>query len=136
MGYLTTITIYNDGCDQIKKYPEEFAEKVYLACLGHFTDSRQSIKGSFGLGLKGSFGLGYHANLVTVQKPRHADDHTIYVHRGNTVVEMNAWSKDCEKLAQTHPSFFEDLLKQMDQQVKELKKLKKRLNEKDSQHGK
>jgi hypothetical protein len=128
MGYLTTITIYNDGCDQIKKYPEEFAEKVYLACLGHFTDSGQLIKGSFG--------LGYHANLVTVQKPRHADDHTIYVHRDNTVVEMNAWSKDCETLARTHPSFFDELLKQMENQVKELKKLKKRLDEKDSQHDK
>lgn len=127
MGFLTTITIYNDGCDQIKKHPKEFAEKVYLACLGEFTDRGP---------VKGSFGLGYHANLVTVQKPRHADDHTIYVHGGNTVVEMNAWSKDCESLAKRHPDFFDSLLKQMERQVKELKTMKKRINAEDSQHSK
>lgn len=27
MGYLTTFTIYNDGCDLVKKHPEKFAEE-------------------------------------------------------------------------------------------------------------
>ena len=81
MGYLTTITIYNDGCDLLKENAKEFAEKTHLACLGRVS----------GLSTD-SFGVGNHGNLVTVQKPRHADDKTVYVHAGNTVVEMSPYS--------------------------------------------
>lgn len=73
MGYLTTVTIYNDGCDQLKKYPKDLAEKLYNACSGRERDY---------------IGLGNHANLITLQKPRHADDHTLYMHAGNTVIDV------------------------------------------------
>ena len=32
MGYLTTITIYNDGCDQLIKNKEKVADILYNAC--------------------------------------------------------------------------------------------------------
>lgn len=115
MGYLTTITIYNDGCDLIKKYPKEFAEKVYDSCLGVYTIDKSS----------NTFGLGYHGNLVTVQKPRHADDHTIYVHNGNTLVEVNAYSKDFKTLLKNNPDFANKLIKQLKDEVKSLNKLLK-----------
>jgi len=115
MGYLTTITIYNDGCDQITKFPKEFAEKVHNACSGVY--SRQDWN-------EGSFGLGYHANLVTVQAPRHMDDSTIYVHMGNTVCEMNAYSERTRNQMYSSPKFFDEMLKEMERQVKMLKKLK------------
>ena len=113
MGYLTTVTFYNDGADQINKHPLDLADKLDMACLGVFTRDGKS----------GSFGLGYHSNLVTVQRPRHADDHTIYVHMGNTLSEMNANSVDTKDLAKNHPDFFKQMLKEMEDQVKELKKL-------------
>ena len=77
MGYLTTITIYNDSADQIKKHPRELAEKIDLACSGF-----QITRG------RNFDGLGNAANILTLQKPRHADDHTLYLHAGNTVTDV------------------------------------------------
>lgn len=118
MGYLTTFTIYNDGCDLVKKHPEKFAEEIYNGCLGvHSRDGRSSD----------SFGLGYHANLVTVQKPRHADDETVYVHSGNTVVEFNPSSKDFKDLAKRNPSYVKSMLNLMKERVKEAEEMIKAL---------
>lgn len=119
MGYLTTITIYNDGCDQIPKNAQDFADKVKDACSGIYT--RGGINRP-----AGEFGVGNHCNLVTVQHPRHADDHTVYVHAGNTVVEMNVFSQETAELLEKHPAFFDTLLGEMELQVKELKQLKKK----------
>ena len=77
MGYLTTITIYNDGADELKKHPEELAEALDQACRGIQRNQGRRWEG-----------LGSHANLLTLQKPRHADDHTLYLHAGNTVVDV------------------------------------------------
>ncbi len=83
MGYLTTITIYNDSADQLKKHPKELAEKLDLACSGV-----QIARG------RNYDCLGNDANMLTLQKPRHADDHTLYLHAGNTVTDVyNAESK-------------------------------------------
>jgi hypothetical protein len=116
MGYLTTITIYNDGLDQIEKNPKEFTEKTCRACLGVY--SRND-------GSENSFGVGNHGNLVTVQAPRHMDDSTIYVHMGNTVCEMNAYSMRTSELMQHSTQFFDKMLKEMEEQVKLLKKRRK-----------
>jgi hypothetical protein len=115
MGYLTTFTIYNDGVDQIEINPEKFVTKLRMGCHGGLTRDNDSQ----------SFGHGYHANLVKVQKPRHADDPTCYVHMGNTVVEINPYSKDTLKIIQDNPEYFENILKYMEQNIKELKKMKK-----------
>jgi len=64
MCYLTTFTIYNDGADQLTNNTEKFCKKLQEGCYGVYTKDGES----------GSFGHGYHGNLVTVQKPRHADD--------------------------------------------------------------
>ena len=74
MGYLTTFTIYNDGASELKKHPKKLADTLYTACSGDM-DYRWA-------------GLGSHANLITVQKPRHADEHTLYLHAGNTVTDV------------------------------------------------
>lgn len=107
MGYLTTFTVYNDGCDLIKKYPQEFADKIYYACSN--TSKSQSI------------GLGGFANMIEAQKTRHADDRTCYVHLGNTVTEMNYYSSETKNLMKTNRKFFEDLLKEMDFHSRKLK---------------
>lgn len=81
MGYLTTITIYNDGCDQIIKNKEKVADILYNACSGEYNNSYRTV------------GLGNHANLFTIQKPRHADDTTLYLHSGNTVIDVSEIKK-------------------------------------------
>lgn len=108
MGNLTTLTIYNDGIDQIKQHPQQFADKVYEAAT--------SMKGPV------SVRIGNHCNLVKVQKSRHADDSTVYVHMGNTVCEMSAYSDETLRVMMESPDFFEKMLKEMNQQVKILKK--------------
>lgn len=77
MGYLTTVTIYNDCADQLKTNPNGLAEDLYNACL-----SVQRNRG------KNYLSLGNCVNGVILQKPRHADDHTLYMHAGNTVIDV------------------------------------------------
>ena len=98
MGYLTSFTIYNDGCDEILKHKEEFAEKIYKACSSNETTT---------------FELGCHANLVICQKTRHADDTTVYVHMGNTLCEMNPYSTETINLMKRSPEFFKSMVKLM-----------------------
>jgi hypothetical protein len=115
MGYLTTFTIYNDHVDQISIDTEKFVRKLQMGCNGSLTRDKDSE----------SFGHGYASNIVQVQRPRHADDHTCYVHMGNTLVEMNPFSKETKRIMENHSDFFDDLLKHMETTVKELKKMKK-----------
>lgn len=77
MGYLTTITIYNDSADELEKNPKELAKKLTAACNGS-----QLLHG------RDYDSLGNAANILTLQKPRHSDDHTLYMHAGNTVIDV------------------------------------------------
>ena len=105
MGYLTTFTIYNDGVDLVKENAQDFANKIYDAATSH--EPCEIPVGNF-------------ANLVRVQKTRHADDHTLYVHMGNTVVEVNPYSPETQKMMQNNPKFFKKILDYLNDQVKEL----------------
>lgn len=97
MGNLTTVTIYNDGIDQIPKHAQEFADALYRAAQS--TSDPQIIP------------VGNFANLVKVHPFRHADAHTTYVHMGNTVCEMNAWCKETKRIMRERPEFFARMLK-------------------------
>ncbi len=74
MGFLRTITLYNDRWHQhkIRANPElfvkELTEAMDRADRDHLPDR-----------------LGY----MRVYPSRHADDHTVFVHRGNAVVDIN-----------------------------------------------
>jgi hypothetical protein len=113
MGYLTTLTIYNDGAHLIKPNAQEFADGVYEAMV------TTSVRGPMDLP------VAHFVNCVRVQRSRHADDHTVYVHKGNCLTEMNAYSEDTRELLKRNPQFFEKLLDEMKWQVRELGKLLK-----------
>jgi len=118
MGYLTTITIRNDALQTIQDNADVFMEKLLCFC------------GSWGsLGREEYFGVGNHGNPVVLQTPRHADSCTIYVHMGNTVVEMNPYSEHTEEMLARSPDFFDRVLKFMESEVRELKALKKRVKQ-------
>lgn len=117
MGYLTTITFLNDASDQYDKHPDRLVEIVHDAVCNH--------KCSRNGGKSYDEGIGNHCNAITVQRSRHADDHTTYVHMGNGVTEMNPWSADTKDLLERIPDVFDQYLSYMDQQVKALKKMKK-----------
>ena len=105
MGFLTTITIYNDSADQLIKHPEDLAEKLYNACNG-VQINRGNDHDS----------LGNAGNILTLQKPRYADDHTLYLHAGNTVIDVyNAESEWA----------INQFIVEMEYHLKRLKKLRK-----------
>lgn len=122
MGCLTTFTIYNDGIDRIRDNAQDLADKLYeAASAGRTTDY---------------IGIGSFCNLVKVQKPRHADDHTVYVHMGNTVCEMSAYSEETLKTMMQSTDFFEKMLDEMARQCRMLRKqLKEYKEERNAIHG-
>lgn len=60
MGFMTIISILNDGWDAIKSNPEEFIKNIERGML-------------FGGSSVRSFGVGYHANPMMVKSSKHAD---------------------------------------------------------------
>lgn len=107
MGFLTTFTIYNDGIDGIRKDSKEFCDNLYFAAIrGEVSDVAH----------------GNHCNLVKVQKTRHADDHTIYIHMGNTLCELNAYSDETLKGLENHQEYYESMINFMEREAKSLKK--------------
>ena len=117
MGYLTTLNFLNDASDQYDKHPERLVEIISDAITNH--------KCSRNGGHSYEEGIGNHANAITVQRSRHADDHTIYIHMGNCVSEVNPWSADTKDVLERFPDVFDQYVSFMDQQVKQLKKMKK-----------
>lgn len=112
MGYLTTFTVYNDGIHLVKENAQDFADKIYDAAGGARSATCDISVGNFG-------------NLVRAQKPRHADDHAVYVHMGNSVFEMNPYSNETKNLCERNPEFFERAVKFLEKEVKELKNILK-----------
>ena len=109
MGYLTTITIRNDGCADIEPNAEEFAKKIYKACcIGTNPFEIES--------------LGGHCNLIIPQKPRHADDHTLYIHARNDVLDVSNINENNCSLDMLNIAIHE-----MNYQLKRLRSLKKSL---------
>jgi hypothetical protein len=110
MGFISLISIYNDGAGELIYNPIEFTDKIYrIACNAN---------------KPGAFGVGYHANCVNYQKVRHASDTTIYVHAGNCITDMNSYSDDVEALLNRNPEFFDELLDILDLHNKRLKKMR------------
>ena len=71
--------------------------------------------------------VGNAANILTLQKPRHADDHTLYMHAGNTVVDVYNADKTDWALNQ--------FISEMEYHLKRLKAIKKERKEKKMENG-
>ena len=106
MGFLTTVTIRNDGLDQIEKHPEEFMENLLNAI--------RENKGE-------EIPCGNHCNVAIVQKSRHADDWALYVHAGNSVTHVGAWNEESERFNKVNPEFFKGMVQYIIDQGKALK---------------
>ena len=107
MGFLTTITIYNDSISEILNNKEEFAEKCYNACCSQESGTISLNGGS----------VGKH------QIPRHSHDETIYIHSGNTLIELNPFSKETKRLSKYNPIWYKGMIRLMKFRYEELKKL-------------
>jgi hypothetical protein len=81
MGFMTDITILNDGWDQIAKNPKEFVEKMSSLMRGGYMDYDDPNRDSFGVG---SYG-----NQVQVGGSHHADDPRLYLSHLNSLTPLN-----------------------------------------------
>ena len=126
MGFLTTITIYNDGVHLINpdsmtaEQKDIFIRKIYDACAG--LDPKQRKRKSI------EIGFNHFANMINVQFPRHADDVTVFVHYGNCVLNINAYDGDFKTLSNNMPDV---LKKYIDIAQSIITDAKKKLKEKE-----
>ncbi len=103
MGFLTTITLYNDhnyNLIDADKFVEELIKRRDEA-------NREHKAISWGGAI--------------VQPSRHADDYTIYVHYGNMVLNLNPYCKDFEDLMDS-PEILKKFIDVADGVVKDAKK--------------
>ena len=110
MGYLTTFTIHNDALGAFEKNPKGFAEALFKG-MQQASMEHKAVSVPFDS----------YANYITVEPSRHADDHTIFVHRGNTVVNLNPWNEDFKELVARNPEVALDYIKTAELLIKEAK---------------
>ncbi len=115
MGYLTTITFYNDAAHDLRNHPEEVSKLIY--------DAQSGVQKNRG---RDYDPIGSHANPVIIQRPRHADDTTLYLHAGNTVIDLA--EADSEWAINT-------AITEMEWQLKNLIEKKKALEENKTNKG-
>lgn len=111
MGYLTTITIYNDAQHKFKQYPMEFGQSILNGI-----DQAQLECREVSVPFRG------YGNYISVQPPRHADDTTVYVHCGNAVMNMNPWGKEFQAMVSTCPDYVRKSIKIAEDMIKEAKR--------------
>jgi hypothetical protein len=116
MGNLTTITFYNDAYWDIEKNPQQVMENILAGMDGSLHQDQDTMGSAYAP-------IGSHSNAMTVQRTRHANSKTVYVHMGNTVMDMDPYSEQIRKLKKNNPEFYNQLLSKLKETVKELEKL-------------
>ena len=110
MGYLTTITIYNDALGAFESDPENFGKRIFE---GMELANRQYKEVSVGFN-------GY-ANYISIQPSRHADAETIYLHSGNSVFNLCPYGKDFKELAERSPELAQEFVERAQRIVTDAK---------------
>ena len=118
MGTLTTITLHNDAQHVFEKYPEEFAKALFEG----MHNAERSGK---------SEDIGFHGycNYIQVNPPINADISHLYVHYGNTVTKVSAYSSEFKELCERCPDFVESLIEITKQQLERMKRTLKEVKE-------
>jgi hypothetical protein len=106
MGMNTVIMFRNDAYDDFEKNPEQTVQNI-LAAMRNAKNHH--------------YGVGSSANPMEPMKSIHADTNTVYIHSGNTLVEMNAYSDRMERLMIQFPDFFNSMFETLKWTVKSLK---------------
>jgi len=107
MGFLTTITVYNDRWHEIEDNPVEFVEDI----------DKYISKGKMDR-------FDYALAQTKVHRTRHADDKTVYVHIGNTVIDVNPFNGEMERIRDEFPKFYNQIVDQLEYTLKKLKQKK------------
>jgi hypothetical protein len=111
MGYLTTITLYNDALHEFQKDPAGFAEALFDG-INHANNRHREVSVPFHS----------HANYISVQPSRHADDDTLYIHTGNCVVQINKYDENFVAFIDHNPALALDFIKRAQRLLTEARK--------------
>lgn len=119
MGYMTTITILNDGFGNIEKDPQKFTDNIKDGMNGinrWDLTKRKNIN---------SYGVGNHTNLMEVAKSHHADDPRMYVIFQNSM-DCIGWGNDSEHLEHRKRvlKIAKDMICREEEEIKRLEKEK------------
>lgn len=106
MGYITTFSVYNDECHQIKENPKEFANAIYDACC--------SIRKIPNI---------YNPLTIIHQQPKHATELSLFVSYGNTVFEPSTWDKEYMAWLKRNPKSQLEILRRIKSQLTSLEKI-------------
>jgi len=105
MGFLTHVTIYNDALHAFESDPAQFAKAIFEG-IARANQTNKATDVPFSC----KDGGGYSGYLC-VEPSRHADDHTVFVHKGNSVFNLNPWNKDFQDLLAWNPECAESYVK-------------------------
>lgn len=111
MGFLTTIMIRNDAMEEIRKDPEGFSKKL-LETIDEASMDGQS---------KG-LGFGHYCNMATVHPSSHADVQQLYLHIGNTLINICPYSNDFKRMLGKNTNFLKRSIEAAQRFITEAKK--------------
>lgn len=111
MGYLTTITIFNDALHSFHEDPLKFGQSI-LDGIYQANDNHKETSIPFN---------GY-CNYISIQPSRHADDETLYLHSGNGVFNLNPYNEDFKNLISNRPELAADFIKRAERIIKDAKR--------------
>lgn len=125
MGYLTHMSLYNDGLHLLKQMAEEDGAKARKFCLDLYYASLKAHREAKDQDVS----VNYFCNFATVQAPVHADDWNLYLNYGNCLIDMNLYrNKDRYSM-----ELWENVIKRSELIVKDLKKQLKKMKEKNDE---
>jgi hypothetical protein len=121
MGYLTHVSLYNDGIDLLKTASEEESGATAKKfCLNLYRASQHASC----YGRETTVPLDYFANFATVQIPVHADERTLYLNYGNCLIDLSPYHNKGRATLEQKEKYIkiaESLLKSLKADVKRMK---------------
>ena len=122
MGFLTTVTIRNDYLWRFEADPKilglEILDGMSKTSLSHMATNQLS-------------------SGTIVQPSFHADNHQIFLHWGNTVINVTAHNKDLERLYnEVSPAIAEEVVKVLNNMARDSRAYLRKLKEQKKLVGK
>lgn len=117
MGLLTTVTIRND-CLYIYEHDPKGLGSDILMGIEETRRTRRATRS---------------CSSLIVQPSFHADDHQVFLHKGNTVLNVTAYGHDLVGLYEKMPDVAEDYVKRLNQMARDSRECLKRLKEKNKE---
>ena len=117
MNYLTTLSIYHDGIDNIDLKPTKFSRELVDSILNKNNSGQTEEIGN---------------TKVTIQKSRHKSEVITYIQKAGEVIEINPHSEHFWKKVNKNPEFFKDIINDFQNIVDTYNRLQKSMIKKSS----